>query len=158
MLFASPKEQLCILPAFRILLIYLKSLFVKHSFSDYQRQKNIFNSVDPNLYEVIVDSDEFLSLLIKCCSFTVLQYCEIIHRIYGHNILTYIYFIYIYITHYAYIIYLHLYNMYIHIYIYIIYIYILYLYLHLSIYLSISIYLYIYIDIYIHNAFFIFFH
>ena len=154
MLFASPKEQLCILPAFRILLIYwLIYLFVKHSFSDYQRQKNIFNSVDPNLYEVIVDSDEFLSLLIKCCSFTVLQYCEIIHRIYGHNILTYIYFIYIYITHYAYIIYLHLYNMYIHI-----YIYILYLYLHLSTYLYLSIYLYIYIDIYIHNAFFIFFH
>ena len=148
MLFASPKEQLCILPAFRILLIYwLIYLFVKHSFSDYQRQKNIFNSVDPNLYEVIVDSDEFLSLLIKCCSFTVLQYCEIIHRIYGHNILTYIYFIYIYITHYAYIIYLHLYNMYIHIYIYIyiyyiyIYIYILYLYLHLSIYLYLSIYI-----------------
>ena len=147
MLFASPKKQLCILLAFRILLIYLKRLFVKHSFSDYQRQKNLLFCMKSNLYEVIADSDEFLSLLITCCSFTVLQYCEIIHRICGHNIHTYIYFIYIYIyiTHYAYIINLHLYNMYIHIYIYIcIYIYILYLYLHISIYLYLSIYIYIY--------------
>ena len=151
MLFASPKKQLCILLAFRILLIYLKRLFVKHSFSDYQRQKNLLFCMKSNLYEVIADSDEFLSLLITCCSFTVLQYCEIIHRICGHNIHTYIYFIYIYIyiTHYAYIINLHLYNMYIHIYI-------LYLYLHISIYLSISIYLYIYTHIYIYNVFFIF--
>ena len=48
MIFASPKKWLCILIAFRFLLMYLKSMFVKHSFSGYQRQKASFIQFSQN--------------------------------------------------------------------------------------------------------------